>query len=221
MEAFEATVLKEYSLFIPDFPGFGVSPSPSRPHLIDDSAQLLESLITIYSSNNPVMLVAHSLGGLIATKVALSLGKKVLGYVSVEGNITQPDTFYSGKAAMAVDPLLWKEAFAREIYQLGLHDEAIRRYYLSLKMASPVALDAWAKSGVEETGKDSGGVNFLKVSCPTLYIYGKKSIPQESKLFLEKNKIEAIELEHSGHWPMIDETERFYKIVADFFGSHR
>lgn len=215
-ESFLAPRLKKYSIRIPDFPGFGSSPSLETPHEVDQSARLLKSLIETYSPVNRVVLVAHSLGGIIATKVALKLENKVHCYINVEGNLTQADAFYSGRAAKASDPIRWKEEFVEEIYQLGLRDESYRRYYLSLKVACPMALQAWGRSGVKETGDHLGGDNFLKVNVPKLYIFGKRSTPTMSRAFLKNNKINSLEFPQSGHWPMIEETERFYETVGRF-----
>lgn len=176
-------------------------------------------MIKEFSQSAAVVLIGHSLGGLITTKTAMQLKEKIHCLINVEGNLTKADTFYSGKAAKANDPVLWKKGFTEEIYELGQREEAIRRYYVSLKMASPYSLHAWGKSGVLETGEELGGENFLKVSCPTLYIFSEKSMSEPSKSFIMKHKIRFLEFKPSGHWPMIDETDRFYKAVADFVES--
>ncbi|MBI2346039.1 MAG: alpha/beta hydrolase [Deltaproteobacteria bacterium] len=216
-EAFDAPELKQYSLHVPDFPGFGVSPLFSESHTINQSASLLTDLIK--DSHNPVVLVAHSLGGLIATQAATALPEKVKGLVNVEGNLTKADCFYSGKAAEATNAAQFKADFTEEIYKMGLKDEAIRRYFVSLKMANPESLKTWGRTGVEATGEEKGGNDFLQVPCPKLYIYGKKSIPERSRKFLEKNDVEAVEFENSGHWPMLDETEKFYRVVGEFVSN--
>ncbi|MBI2342480.1 MAG: alpha/beta fold hydrolase, partial [Deltaproteobacteria bacterium] len=127
-EAFELKHLRRYTMFAPDFPGFGSSPALRSPHNITRSAELLKKLIRKFSPQNPVILVAHSLGGLIATKLALSLGKKISGYVNVEGNFTSADCFFSGKAAKAGNPVKWKEDFWQKLYKLGLKDKSLGRY---------------------------------------------------------------------------------------------
>lgn len=219
IESFAAQALKNYSIFVPDFPGFGASPPTAVPHDIQQSSLLLCDLIKRFSAGASVILIGHSLGGLLATKTALQMKEKISGLINVEGNLTKSDTFYSGKAAKANDPVLWKKEFAEQIYEAGLKQESIRRYYTSLKMVSPNSLQAWGKSGVVETGEELGGENFLKLSCPTLYIFGTKSISEPSRNFIMKNKIRFLEFPSSGHWPMLDETSRFYQAVVDFVGD--
>jgi pimeloyl-ACP methyl ester carboxylesterase len=218
-EAFELKYLREYIMFAPDFPGFGSSLGIRNPHNIKQSAELLRKLIRKFSPRNPVILVAHSLGGLIATKVALSLGKGIAGYVNVEGNFTSADCFFSGKAAKARNPIKWKESFRQKLYKSGLKDKSLRRYWLSFSMASPSALNRWGKSGVKETGEELGGINFLKVNCPKIYIYGDKSIPKKTKTFIVKHKIDSIKFRNCGHFVMGDATQLFYKTIAEFVSA--
>lgn len=221
IESFNSPALKNYSIFVPDFPGFGASPPPAAPHDINQSSLLLCDLIKKFSTEALVVLIGHSLGGLIVTKTALNMKEKIQCLINVEGNLTKADTFYSGKAAKASDPILWKKEFMEQIYEASLKEEAIRRYYVSLKMASPHSLHTWGKSGVIETGEELGGENLLRVSCPNLYIFAEKSMSELSKSFIMKHKIRFLEFASSGHWPMLDETGKFYQAVADFIESCR
>ncbi|MBI2092601.1 MAG: alpha/beta hydrolase [Deltaproteobacteria bacterium] len=219
LEAFELKHLKEYSLFAPDLPGFGLSPVARKPHNVEQAAKLLTLLIKKFSPSSPVVLVAHSLGGLIATRTALTLKKKVVCYVNVEGNFTKADCFFSGKAARARNPVKWKQSFQNELYKLGVKDQSLRRYWSSFRLASPLVLNWWAKSGVKETGRELGGKSFLKVECPKVYIYGSRSIPQQTKSFIRKNKVNAIEFKGCGHFIMGEAPEKFYRTVAKAISS--
>ncbi len=214
-EAFDAPELKAYSIYVPDFPGFGRSPEAVTPHGIPEAAELLAALVNACSEGLPVALIAHSAGGLIGTRVASSLDQ-VRCFVNIEGNLTDADNFISGKVAEAEDVDSWRRNFLKELESPAETNEALRRYHADLMMAAPKTLKTWAVSVVNETGVTRAGERFMLLPRPKLYAYGRKSIPEQTLAFLEENKIPRLEFAESGHSPMIEAAERFYAAVAAF-----
>lgn len=210
-EAFDLKYLRGYTLFAPDFPGFGLSKPTERPHDIKRSAKLLVDLISRFSRGREIVLVAHSLGGLVATEAALKLRERVKLYVNVEGNFTAADCFYSKKAANSRSPKKWKERFLNDLYKIGLRDPNVGRYWASFRLASPLALQKWGRSGVGLTGVDRGGRDFLRVSCPKYYVYGSKSVTAQTMKFIRKHGVEAIAFKGCGHFVMGDAPNSFYR----------
>jgi pimeloyl-ACP methyl ester carboxylesterase len=218
LEAFDAPELEAYSLYVPDFPGFGKSPESATPQGIPEAAGLLATLIDTLSATEPVVLVGHSAGGLIGTRVAFSL-ERVQGFVNIEGNLTDADNFISGKVAVAEDVEAWRRDFLEELHGPVETDEALRRYRADLITAGPRTLRAWAVSVVNETGVTRAGERFMQVPCPRLYAYGKKSIPERTLAFLLEHRIPHLEFAESGHSPMIDEAQIFYAAIASFLSD--
>jgi pimeloyl-ACP methyl ester carboxylesterase len=71
-----------------DRAGLGKSgPAPS-PYRIDDEATALERALDRFGVRGPIVLVAHSYGGFIATLVAAS-DKRVVGVVFVDANVVE------------------------------------------------------------------------------------------------------------------------------------
>ncbi|MFH1724644.1 MAG: alpha/beta hydrolase [Elusimicrobiota bacterium] len=230
-EAFEAGRLKGHSLFAPDCPGFGASPAPAKPPTVKDSARTIEGLIRRFSRGKRLVLVGHSLGGILGTYLCESLGRNVLGFVSVEGNLTRADTFYTSQASGVRDPVSWKREFCRAIllrsHAQGREDRAMIRYLASLMMADPRAFVSWGRSCVSETGRTKSGDRFLALGCPRTYFYGRRSIPPATERYLRERltgggpTVPAVEFRASGHWPMYDETEVFYKRLSEFIAAIR
>ena len=164
------------------------------------------------------MLLAHSAGGLIATKVAPAL-PDLRCLVSVEGNITEADNFISGRAAEADDIDAWRRGLLEDLRGRAERDEAFRRYCRDLARASSAALREWAVATVAETGKTLGGERFLALACPTLYIFGGRSIAQPSLEYLVRHDMPCLAFPEAGHSPMIDEPARFYAAVAEFIAG--
>jgi pimeloyl-ACP methyl ester carboxylesterase len=217
LEAFDAPELEAYSLYVPDFPGFGESPEGSKPQGIPEAAELLVTLIHAVSGRDPVVLIGHSAGGLIGTRAASSLGR-VQCFVNIEGNLTDADNFISGKVVASENVEAWRRDFLEGLRGPAETDEALGRYRADLMMARPRTLRAWAVSVVNETGVTRAGEHFMQVSCPRVYAYGRKSIPERTLAFVLEHKIPHLEFTESGHSPMIDEAQKFYASVADLLG---
>jgi pimeloyl-ACP methyl ester carboxylesterase len=161
------------------------------------------------------VLLAHSAGGLIATKAAPAL-PNLRGLISIEGNITEADNFISGKAAEAETVDAWRRCLLDDLRGRAETDEAFRRYCRDLARASPAALREWAAATVAETGKTLGGERFRALTCPKLYVYGGRSIAPESLDYLVRHDVPRLAFPEAGHSPMIDEPARFYSAVAEF-----
>jgi len=215
LEAFDSPDLRSYSLFVPDFPGFGASPEGAEPQGIHEASELLLELLAAYSGEQEIALLAHSAGGLIATQVAREL-PRAKHLISVEGNLTEADTFLSGKAAGAADIEAWRTQILQTLSELAETSEAIRRYCCDLKRAAPRTLMAWGSSTVRETGVTLGGERYRDVECSKLYIFGGRSVPPPTRRFLCEHRLANLEFAQAGHSPMIDEPEPFYAAVARF-----
>lgn len=65
-----AEQLPEYTLVIPDLPGFGASTAMNREHNVENYALLLEQLCTELNIGAHVVLLGHSFGSLVAARLA-------------------------------------------------------------------------------------------------------------------------------------------------------
>ena len=114
LEVFDAPELRRHPIYVPDFPGFGESPRGALPGGLSGAADVLLGLVAAHGGGRAIVLLAHSAGGLIATKVAPAL-PDLRCLVSVEGNITAADNFISGKAAEAEDVDAWRRTARHEV----------------------------------------------------------------------------------------------------------
>lgn len=214
-EAFTSPLAARFNLYVPDIPGFGVSPYPDTHPNQKQTANILYELIQSVSEKRPVYLVGHSQGGLVATWLCQKMGAQVAGYVNVEGNLTKADVTFSGEAAKQSTPEACK-AHVLQYVQTHAQDESYWRYYASLRLASPDALLTWAKAGLEFTGDTKSGEEYAALPTRKLFIGGIKSHAPMTRQFIEAHHLNHVYFEHSGHWPMIDDTQEFYKCVEDF-----
>lgn len=218
LEAFEAPELRRYPIYAPDLPGFGESPRGEHPRGLAGAAEVLIGIISTHAGGNAIALLAHSAGGLIATRAAQVL-PNLRCLVNIEGNLTEADNFLSGRAAAAADIDSWRRGLIEDLHERAETDEAYARYLRDLARASPAALREWAVETVAETGTTSGGDRYRTLACSKLYVYGGLSIPPASLEYLEAHDLPRLAFPEAGHSPMIDEPARFYAAVADFIAG--
>ena len=228
VEAFDSPLADKFNLYMPDFPGFGVSPHRPGSETIVDSTEVLCGLINDISKakdaptkakDTPIFLVGHSLGGIIGTWTAERLSDKVRGYVSIEGNLTKADTFATSLAMGYEDPKAFHELLSGIITSQIAENILFRRVLSSLMLAHPSALLTWGKSCVEATGETKSGEEFIALDAKTLYIWGDESIPDMTKDFVFENEINNREIKGAGHWVMVDKSEECYRAIFEFFST--
>lgn len=218
-EVFESDLYKNFNLYVVDLPGFGVSPFQEERATVQGSTQAVEALIREISLNREVILVGHSLGGVIGTWLCQTLKQQVVAYASIEGNLTKADTFFSSLAAQAESAEKFYQSFCQEIVKKMQEDEVLRRYYASLRFADPRSLIAWGKSGVAATGDCRSGEEFAALPGKKIYFWGDRSTPPMTEKFIHDHALPNRCFSGSGHWPMVDQPKEFYQALGNFINS--
>lgn len=233
--------LSDFTLLAPDLPGYGRTRMNKRtgggiPQHVEHLRALIEETV-----GGPLLVVGHSLGGLIATYLVRAIEQeevkpsaekthepvRLLGLINVEGNLTGADAFISSRATKA-DRLghfdEWYDAFVRTSYE-GLWAEAnphLKHYPDSLRMANRKAflrdchemVDLKSRAD-EDSGENEAGGEYLKICASKLYVYGTDSIPQITLDFLERNQLANEAFDDAGHWAMLDDPDRFTTLLVD------
>lgn len=75
----------EWRVVAPDWRGFGRSSCDCTSYWFPDYLADLHALLDIYSANDPVRLVGHSMGANVASLYAGTMPERVRAYVNVEG----------------------------------------------------------------------------------------------------------------------------------------
>ncbi len=65
--------LGDYNILVPDLPGFGSSPALRRTHTVDAYAMVLRQLLEHVLQDTPILLLGHSFGSIVATRLARDL----------------------------------------------------------------------------------------------------------------------------------------------------
>jgi pimeloyl-ACP methyl ester carboxylesterase len=180
--------------------------STAEPATISGHAELLVSLVT-----EPVIFIAHSIGSPIAVEAAHQLGPRCLGLLSIEGNLTPEDAYFTGTAADYDNPEDFKRAHLARTKKLLAVGQAPESYAEAVATAD--ASRMWTL-GRDARAHDFGS-RYRSLTCPTLYLWSASTTPPTTVDYLARHQIPARQLEANHHWPWFVDAEA----IADFVGA--
>ncbi|MBN2055674.1 alpha/beta hydrolase [bacterium] len=205
---------------IPDLPGYGRSAWPDKPltgaAVMDSVAEWLRR-----RGETRLIVVGHSLGGVLALLFCERHPDLVQAVIDVEGNKSPGDCTYSGQAAahdLAKFTLSGFDALRDEVYRLGIDDPAHRGYYASLRLAHPATFHLHAAELVTASAEKTLAERLRRLQCPKFYIAGSPSGSCEESLdLLAAHGVPCISIMPSGHWPFIDQPDQFAAAISGIF----
>jgi pimeloyl-ACP methyl ester carboxylesterase len=219
MEAF-----RDYGMATMDLPGCGQS--PPRDHFsytMNDQANLVLSWMGHHGIDD-VVLVGHSMGGVICTYLVEALGSRVKAFFNLEGNLGVEDCTYSRKIASSS----WEEfeqngfgEFTRSLRETLKKDPlpGLTKYYENVSQADPRAVYLSSLSLVQESCHGNLRERFLAMPTKKWYVFGEKTMNPSTKTFLDKKKIPCFIVPESGHFMMDDQPDIFYGMLLDIFAG--
>ncbi len=228
-EAFAAPCMAEFNLLVPDLPGYGRSVVSSAE--IGDFAALVEALEQLldHFAVRRVLLVGHSMGGDLTTLLcAGDCRGRIIGYVSVEGDLTASDLFVSGRAVAAARDGDFEPWFRKTFTESLVREDwarkrpTVMRYYDSLRQCNPHAFLAHARELVRRNTTRSGnhaseiGALYCSLAIPKVFCYGTESLSTETLEYLQANDLKRRAFRGASHAVMIDAHDEFYPFLCDF-----
>lgn len=198
--------------FVPfDLPGFGA------PALPDTTlATLADAVLRHCSSLGARILIAHSVASIIAS-IAAKTSKEnphhhIDQIISLEGNLTAEDAYFSGTAANFSDALSFRAAFLDRLDAMASNDPIIAGYRDRVREADPYALwslgcDAKAFSTESVPGA------LLLAAADVVYVHNPANCAAASLAWLKSSGLESIVIDGASHWPTIDKPEQVAKAI--------
>lgn len=194
--------LPDDPLILPlDLPGFGRPPAGST-----SIAELAIFVRDAAGEAGARTLVAHSVASVIAAEAAHLPGGTIDRIVSLEGNLTAEDAYFSGTAADHADPLAFRAAFLARLTELGADDPILRGYGERAAAADADAMwrlgcDARAYSDRHHPGER------LQGAAVVTYVLNRANCARPSLEWLDGSNLEVCELPGASHWPTFDRTD--------------
>lgn len=202
--------LRHRSLLALDLPGFGRSHRPTGfPCTLEAHAEVLGSVIDTYALRQ-IHLVAHSMGGSIATLLATQNLARLESLVLVEPRLLPASCGVSGEAAA----LPFDRFTAELLPRLKRRFAADPRAAFDLDLAEPEAFHTSAGSMIHWTEAGKLIDRFRQVPCRKLFVYGaeNRSLPELQMIPVGLTR----QVPDAGHFVMEDNPAGFYAVLTDF-----
>lgn len=207
-QAWSARNLYGWSLLAIDLPGYGASPRPPGfTYELEVQAELLASVVDAHASRR-VWIVAHSMGGAIATLLPQAAARRVDGLVLVEGRLVSSSCGIAAETAR-VD----REDFESALFpRFRRRVAADRRAAFDLERADREAFYRSAGSLMKWTTGSGLVSRFDAFACPRAFVYGS-----ENRHLAELERLDAElahEIDAAGHFVMNDNPGDFYALLS-------
>ena len=198
-----------YRLLPIDLPGFAGMRPLGCPTSLDALADIVDDIVRIEDTR---IVVAHSLASVIASLAARRPGSPIDTIISLEGNLTASDAYFSGTAADYADPDSFRQAFLGRLNAMARVQPIIRRYRNIVGRADPKALwelgcDARRFSETEVPG------DVLSETKNTWYLYNPDNCPPATLAWLGDHPINAVEMPGASHWASVDQPDRLAETI--------
>lgn len=211
--------LAAWSMVAPDLAGYGKSPWPDSPLRLREQAAALADWLGA-RVGDPVVVVGHSMGGVVGTILCELAPDSVRGFINVEGNISIEDCTFSSRAAALELEVFLSKGFGDlldSVFAAGFDSPALRAYYPSLRICDPRAYHLNSTELVELSQAEDMARRMAALSVPSCYLHGAPGgAGMHSQGLLRAAGIELAAVDGAGHWPFLDQAEAFVTKLSYF-----
>lgn len=195
---------RRYSLVLPDLPGFGEATPVAGELSLEVCAELIDQVIR---QDEARIVIGHSLGSIVASLAASQPASPIETIISIEGNLTPEDAYFSGSAAKYDDPESFRSAFLARLADMAVDNRTMARYRSEVAKADPKSLwELGCASHRFSTSRVPGEV--LALSARQVhYMYNPDNTPKVTLEWLRKNPIPRTLLPGASHWKMVDQPD--------------
>lgn len=208
---------RDHRIVAADLPGHGLAAMPGRL-TIDQAARSLERVLD--AQPGPVILVGHSVGGLVATAAALRAPDRVRALVLVEtalSPMTTPEERAELRAALDRDFEGTVAAVYRSFGRDSAQGEALAREVLAL---DPAMVRAWIEMVLDLDLRDAAAgleCPVLAVVAPHSWEDGERWADCARALGLDRIRhVQPLRVEASGHFVSLDAPHVLAEAIRQF-----
>ncbi|MEO1044191.1 MAG: alpha/beta hydrolase [Pseudomonadota bacterium] len=193
---------QSYRLVPLDLPGFGAP----KMRGITTLAALAEYVSDQAREQQADIVLAHSVASIIASLAAARKDSRITTILSIEGNLTPEDGYFSGLAADYPTPAVFREAFLEKLDAMARDELVIARYRDNVALADPDALWELGNDSRAFSAKHMPG-NVLITSADIAYLYNPDNCPAASLAWLDKHPVRRHVLPGASHWPSVTQPD--------------
>lgn len=189
-----------YDLLAIDLPGFGAPRLQSETTL----EKLGKFVAAKAKESGAEIIVGHSVASIIASLAAQEADCPITTILSLEGNITAQDAYFSGSAAKYDDPYIFRSAFLARLEEMSKSQPMIARYCRVVSKADPIALWELGNDAHHFSSKQVPG-EVLVSAANVVYLYNPDNCPKSSRKWLNENSVRQVVLDNATHWKSVDQ----------------
>lgn len=218
----KTALTQSFELIAVDLPGFGHSvPPKGQGSRVNDLARILLDLADHISEASPVGLIGHSLGAPIAVQAARLAPHRIAGIVSLEGNLTEQDAYFSGQAVLYETAEQFKTAFLANLAEMAEQDPSLDRYLATIPQAQASSMWQLGRDAAA-LGRDAGfGDTYLglaAIGVGSHYVWSRNTTPASTIEYLKAHTdLAQTELHDVGHWIAEDAPDVTAEIMLSLF----
>lgn len=212
--------LARWNHVVPDLLGYGKSSWTPEPLTVGEHADRVADLLDALNGE-PVVVVGHSMGGVVGTILCERAPQHLRALVNVEGNISLGDCGFSSRAAR-FSPTEWLATGSDQVLDAitGMETESkqvTRAYAASICLCDPRAFHCNSDDLVELSAGRGLASRMAGVDLPKLFIYGApRGLCRRSLELLDEAGLARVEIPNTGHWPFLDAPDVFARELAAF-----
>ncbi|MEM9101786.1 MAG: alpha/beta hydrolase [Pseudomonadota bacterium] len=216
--------LSEWYHIAPDLPGYGKSLWTQHILTLQQLAQFLADFIQDTYLPKPIIIIGHSMGGVIGTLLS-AMCDDIDGFVNIEGNLTIEDCQFSSRASVYSKSEFitrgYKELSA-SIFELAFANESFKNYFVSLSICDPSSYYQHSQELIDISARESLLGMLEKLPIPTIYFAGiPQGISDRSLVLLKDTSIDVVKITLSGHWPFQENPKLFISQLKKFMGKNQ
>jgi pimeloyl-ACP methyl ester carboxylesterase len=184
----------------------------SIPFLVEAAKAMLKLL-----GIDRFYLVGHSMGGLTALMLAHEEPNRVVGFISIEGNLAPEDCFLSRQIFEfpASDAERFFEDFIDRVWHSPFYSCPL--YAASLRCKVRVnAVSSIFMSVVELSDHADLLTKFLSLPCPRMFMYGDQNAGLSYLPRLQAGGVTLVSIPRCGHFPMYSNPVEMWARIAAF-----
>jgi len=208
---------------VPDLLGHGSSARPTEPaaYRMEAQAGVLVDLLRAERVRR-VLLIAHSMGGPIALRMAELLrdhaAPAISGLVYAEGNIDENDAFMSGQVAEQSWEQFSAGGWDRLVQDLS-GDPSLESYLRTLKAAGSRTVHASSLSLVPHSRRAITVPLIESLPAPKLFLFGERNRGRFTSEATARGLGEVRYVPGAGHAMHLDNPAGFWELTRGFCGS--
>jgi pimeloyl-ACP methyl ester carboxylesterase len=211
----DTELASRHSLVMVDLPGFGNAAPLRTGTTLEALADVVHDIV---EKEQAQFVVAHSVASIIVS-LAARRSSLIDTIISLEGNLTADDAYFSGTAADFDGADDFRRAFLARLDELAKDQPIIARYRSVVAKADPKAM--W-ELGCDTRKFSAANVpgDVLIETAKICYLYNPTNCPKASLEWLQSHPIPKLRMDSATHWASVDQprlvSKNILKAIAQF-----